>query len=205
MVAHRLGGSSHPPLGREERADRLLASRAFGGADVQTASGAAAATSAAALGANHATAPGVRQPPATAARRQTNVPSAARSSGGTSRASRQGAPPRPSSSCSAGKRSPQPGVANIHTLSSGSGGACGSRLHQTTEAYRQQRGTTARTVEQVGRATMTQEKAAEVDRAREKVLGRPSSATSGSGQGQRGSRTPARSVSRPGTGRRLGS
>lgn len=75
----------------------------------------------------------------------------------------------------------------IHTLasvtpapSSGSGrprsASCashvpGSRLHDTTEAYRQNRGTTARTVEAVGRATMTPEKAAEVDRAREKALG----------------------------------
>ncbi|CAJ1359802.1 unnamed protein product [Effrenium voratum] len=46
----------------------------------------------------------------------------------------------------------------------------GSRLLQTTEAYRQQRGTTARSLTEVGYSSMTPEKAAEVDRARAKAL-----------------------------------
>merc|ERR1712232_856106 len=76
-------------------------------------------------------------------------------------------------SCGSGRTNTR---ANIHTLDGACGNArarsvSGSRLHQTTEAYRQNRGTTARTVEEVGRATMTAEKAAQVDKAREKVLG----------------------------------
>eukprot|EP00931_Biecheleriopsis_adriatica_P003264 TRINITY_DN10467_c0_g1_i2.p1 TRINITY_DN10467_c0_g1~~TRINITY_DN10467_c0_g1_i2.p1 ORF type:complete len:176 (+),score=6.22 TRINITY_DN10467_c0_g1_i2:66-530(+) len=77
--------------------------------------------------------------------------------------------PRPSTS---GRARPPKSGPNIHTIASTPGcSASGSRLHQTTEAYRQQRGTTARTVEEVGRASMTAEKAAEVDRARAKVRG----------------------------------
>ena len=61
---------------------------------------------------------------------------------------------------------PKPG-SNIHTLASL--GENGSRLQDTTEAYRQQRGTTAKKVTDVGYQSMTAEKAAEVDKARAKV------------------------------------
>jgi len=111
----------------------------------------------------------------------------------------------------------RPFGANVHTLdsaptsSSGSSsarasscGVAGSRLQQTTEAYRQQRGTTARTVGQVGRATMTPEKEAEVMRARTKVLGAERAAVgrppSASRAGVAGARPPMPPSSRKTTG-----
>mmetsp|Transcript_15057 Transcript_15057/g.26078 ORF Transcript_15057/g.26078 Transcript_15057/m.26078 type:complete len:183 (-) Transcript_15057:120-668(-) len=54
---------------------------------------------------------------------------------------------------------------NIHTL----GGE--SRLTNTTESYRQQQGTTAKTLSEVGYRSMTSEKMSEVDKARQKVHG----------------------------------
>jgi len=56
--------------------------------------------------------------------------------------------------------------ANIKTI-----GNTRSRLNDTTEAYRQNRGTTAQTIKEVGKDTMTPEKAAQVAAAREKVHG----------------------------------
>ncbi|CAE8711402.1 unnamed protein product [Polarella glacialis] len=144
------GGSGFKQLGREERLERLLASKAFGGAPLCTAP-------------SEATSPGPRRGdgPAPATR-----PSSA-SRGPPAVAVRSSRP----ASAGAGARR-QPGTANIHTIgSSGGGGGSGSRLHQTTEAYRQNRGTTARTVEEVGYDSMTAEKAAQVDRARAKVHG----------------------------------
>jgi len=132
-------------------------------------------------------------------------------------------PGRPSVASKDSTPANRPFGANVHTLgsapasSSGSSGArasscgvAGSRLQQTTEAYRQQRGTTARTVGQVGRATMTPEKEAEVMRARSKVLGaeraamgRPASAAKA---GAAGSRPPMPPSSRrpSGPGHQLG-
>ncbi|CAE7730393.1 unnamed protein product [Symbiodinium pilosum] len=76
-----------------------------------------------------------------------------------------------------GRVPPKPG-SNIHTLGSLEG--TGSRLGDTTEAYRQQRGTTAKKVSEVGYESMTPEKAAEVDKARAKVRGEISSTRSAS-------------------------
>merc|ERR1712146_133258 len=75
------------------------------------------------------------------------------------------------------------------TLSSCGGGSSsarsssvsGSRLHNTTEAYRQNRGTTAKDIRDVGRHTMTKEKGAQVDSARAKVLGEKAALYSGNG------------------------
>lgn len=132
-------------------------------------------------------------------------------------------PGRPAVASKGSALASRPFGANVHTLSSapasssGSSGArasscgvAGSRLQQTTEAYRQQRGTTARTVGQVGRATMTAEKEAEVMRARTKVLGaeraavgRPASASKA---GVSGTRPPMPPASRraSGSGHQLG-
>eukprot|EP00929_Paragymnodinium_shiwhaense_P003566 TRINITY_DN10413_c0_g1_i1.p1 TRINITY_DN10413_c0_g1~~TRINITY_DN10413_c0_g1_i1.p1 ORF type:complete len:198 (-),score=30.56 TRINITY_DN10413_c0_g1_i1:163-756(-) len=170
-VGQRLGGGQglhQPPLGREERLQRLLASEAFGGAPV--------ADDAAYIPPDvrqqpkkqkPPTAPGAPVRPASASRAQAPT-SAAASRGGVAQPPRPAPPRRPSSaSAVTGRRQ----GANVHTINSGS--SCGgSRLHNTTEAYRQHRGTTAKTVEQVGRGTMTKEKAAEVDRARAIVHGK---------------------------------
>mmetsp|Transcript_43806 Transcript_43806/g.103567 ORF Transcript_43806/g.103567 Transcript_43806/m.103567 type:complete len:203 (-) Transcript_43806:146-754(-) len=165
-MPHILGGAPQGgALSREERLDKLLTSQAFGGAEVQpdvdrkqasTPHGARSAS----LSATPQRLAESRRPrsvtSASSTRRNTTE--------GTSHARTPSAQGRPRSTGS-----------NIHTLSSssGDGNVHGSRLHNTTEAYRQHRGTTARTVEQVGRATMTAEKAAAVDAAREKVLGAP--------------------------------
>ena len=54
---------------------------------------------------------------------------------------------------------------NVQTV-----GSTRSRLHDTTEAYRQNRGTTAQNIREVGQNTMTDEKRKQVDKAR-KVAG----------------------------------
>eukprot|EP00927_Polykrikos_kofoidii_P081809 TRINITY_DN7964_c0_g1_i1.p2 TRINITY_DN7964_c0_g1~~TRINITY_DN7964_c0_g1_i1.p2 ORF type:complete len:227 (-),score=24.34 TRINITY_DN7964_c0_g1_i1:420-1052(-) len=166
-------------LSREDRLQKLLASECFGGAPVTAAAGSDAPVAASRpattegrrAAARPASAP-KRMPssvrcasPSTIARRCSGGDVA--TSGTASRAASHRAPARPASARPAATRKP-----NVHTLSDCHHGAgSGSRLHQTTEAYRQQRGTTARTVEEVGRATMTPEKAADVDRARAKVHG----------------------------------
>eukprot|EP00928_Gymnodinium_smaydae_P089367 TRINITY_DN73342_c0_g1_i1.p2 TRINITY_DN73342_c0_g1~~TRINITY_DN73342_c0_g1_i1.p2 ORF type:complete len:214 (+),score=41.75 TRINITY_DN73342_c0_g1_i1:62-643(+) len=187
----RLGGDSRgggQPLKGEERLEKLLASRAYGGAAVPDAQAAASAGA-------------PSRPPVPAAPGRGRASSAAPAKGARLASAGSGC----------GVRRPTPGRPNIHTLSgsaSGGGGSSGSgsRLHNTTEAYRQQRGTTARTVEAVGRATMTREKAAEVDRARERVRGpsvpRPPVASAGGGTGGGSCRRP-RAPSAPGY--RLGS
>lgn len=50
-------------------------------------------------------------------------------------------------------------------------GSTGSRLHNTTEAYRQSRGTNAKRVQDVGGSTMTDQKRTEVNKAR-RIAGR---------------------------------
>eukprot|EP00930_Biecheleria_cincta_P079710 TRINITY_DN67618_c0_g1_i1.p1 TRINITY_DN67618_c0_g1~~TRINITY_DN67618_c0_g1_i1.p1 ORF type:complete len:184 (+),score=27.82 TRINITY_DN67618_c0_g1_i1:33-554(+) len=172
-MARRLGGgSTGGQLDREERLEKLLASRGFGGAP-----GKEADLPGQALPARASSAPR----PASASRSR---PAVAR-------------PPRPAAAAASGRPRTSGAGPNIHTIGS-YGGSSGSRLHQTTEAYRQQRGTTARTVEEVGRASMTAEKAAEVDRARAKVRGEAARTTTGR----------ASSVPRPpafsGRGQRLG-
>ncbi|CAE6919666.1 unnamed protein product [Symbiodinium natans] len=84
----------------------------------------------------------------------------------------------------AASQGPRPG-SNIHTLDSLGTGGTGSRLQDTTEAYRQQRGTTAKKVTEVGYQSMTPDKAAEVDKARAKVRGE----SVGSGSSQRSQRS----------------
>mmetsp|Transcript_29501 Transcript_29501/g.75628 ORF Transcript_29501/g.75628 Transcript_29501/m.75628 type:complete len:144 (+) Transcript_29501:53-484(+) len=91
------------------------------------------------------------------------------------------APPTRARSVTAPKRAPPArarstgparsagGPARVATVSRGGYG--GSSLRNTTEAYRQQRGTTAKTIDAVGRRTMTTEKAQQVDRARKIVHG----------------------------------
>eukprot|EP00747_Dinoflagellata_sp_TGD_P146588 gnl/TRDRNA2_/TRDRNA2_176707_c5_seq1.p1 gnl/TRDRNA2_/TRDRNA2_176707_c5~~gnl/TRDRNA2_/TRDRNA2_176707_c5_seq1.p1 ORF type:complete len:191 (-),score=29.77 gnl/TRDRNA2_/TRDRNA2_176707_c5_seq1:307-879(-) len=168
MAPHRLGGAGHGGgmrlLGREERLEKLLASQAYGGAVLNGAEDVGSDS-------HEAPPPCTRSKSAAPASRSTRPSTAGSAARCGSVAGR-----RPPAAASSGRR---PGSANIHTLSSGAGGS-GSRLHQTTEAYRQQRGTTARTVEEVGRATMTREKACEVDRARAKVHGEPTHAPRGS-------------------------
>eukprot|EP00933_Yihiella_yeosuensis_P033841 TRINITY_DN27463_c0_g2_i1.p1 TRINITY_DN27463_c0_g2~~TRINITY_DN27463_c0_g2_i1.p1 ORF type:complete len:203 (+),score=46.06 TRINITY_DN27463_c0_g2_i1:75-611(+) len=171
------GGSCVKALDREARLEKLLGSQAYGGAAVPAKDAPA-------------------KPPmakASASTRSTSAHAASVSSSVRSNSSRAvGRPPASGS--------------NIRTISDSPGvSASGSRLRQTTEAYRQNRGTTARTVDQVNRAHMTPEKAAEVDRARAKVLGeaagRPPRAASLKEPGRR----PSSSTPIPrGRGHRLG-
>ena len=153
-MAKRLGGGCPGKvLGREERLEKLVNSCAFGGAPVPAKSG--RPPPGPGLGSAAAPGPGAKSRPTSGGRSSQAVPRAA----------------------SHGRAAPKAG-SNIHTLGSLDG--TGSRLRDTTEAYRQQRGTTARKVTDVGYQSMTPEKAAEVDKARAKVHGESSSQRSAS-------------------------
>lgn len=151
-MAKRLGGASGRPgkasLDREERLEKLVNSCAFGGAPVPVPVPAV---------------PVPEKPGKASTLGPKSRPGARPASAGASRArgisQGRGKPPPANAP-------PKPG-SNIHTLASL--GESGSRLQDTTEAYRQQRGTTAKKVTDVGYQSMTAEKAAEVDKARAKV------------------------------------
>lgn len=166
-MAHRLGGARGKSLNREERLEKLINSAAYGG-EIHTPL--------LPLERNHnnngsalrATVEPCIEGPGEGRNEVRNnsmnhVPPVRRGSKPPIVPAKARAPPPP--------RKP-----NIHTLNSSNQSnvrtpaSTRSRLHNTTEAYRQNRGTTARTIEEVGRDTMTQEKAEQVARAREKVL-----------------------------------
>ncbi|CAE7682029.1 unnamed protein product [Symbiodinium sp. CCMP2456] len=142
-MAKRLGGASGRPgkaLDREERLEKLVNSCAFGGAPVPVPEKGKRAVGPKSLGLGR--------------------PASAGASHGVRAISQGRGKPPPANA------PPKPG-SNIHTLASL--GESGSRLQDTTEAYRQQRGTTAKKVTDVGYQSMTAEKAAEVDKARAKA------------------------------------
>mmetsp|Transcript_63210 Transcript_63210/g.137880 ORF Transcript_63210/g.137880 Transcript_63210/m.137880 type:complete len:242 (+) Transcript_63210:135-860(+) len=212
MTAHRLGGNGGGgrmtrPLDREERLQRLLDSRLFctgsegQGEEATKAAQPQSANPFPSVRSSEASGDGAKPPPVPSSR----LRGSASSSGQHCRPSTGGAArPTPSTSASdlsgkgSGKRPSQKKPeahfgAKIRTLSSER--STGSRLHNTTEAYRQQHGTTAKTVDAVGRDTMTPEKSREVQQARKKVLGSDSQGGEGRPSSGKVFSTPARSTS----------
>lgn len=142
--SERLGGPQTTKLTPQERLEKLQNSAAYGGADVLQA---------------------VQTSEVRVANRDNNVIR-------NTAVPRQGSKPPPPRSTAHRESAPAQCIrkasSTVRTMTARN---TGSRLHETTAAYRANRGTTARTVETVGRDTMTQEKRAQVDKAREKVLG----------------------------------
>lgn len=163
-MAHRLGGVRAKSLTREERLEKLLNSAAYGGEI-------------------HIPPPDnnndlVTLEPIGGAGEGRDEIKSGNSLGHLSSQRRGSKPP-----VAQPKARAPPRRSNVHTINSvvRTTASTRSRLHDTTEAYRQNRGTTARTIEEVGRDTMTQEKAEQVNRAREKVLNSSSARSSSCG------------------------
>ncbi|CAD7956172.1 unnamed protein product [Amoebophrya sp. A25] len=127
----------------------------------------------------HQSAEGETQRPGATSRHGGPTANSSRGGGASTLAGR--APASASSSANQNRNTSKAPGSNIHTLSSGgssssTGGS--SRLTETTEAYRQSRGTTARRLEDVGADTMTADQRERVAKAR-KVAGKDPSGSSG--------------------------